>query len=101
MSGVPELLSKFYGETEQNLLALFKRADESPAVIFFDETRHCVQFDRYHRNNFIKTMVISSKYVKNEIEFHTYCQHSNYITFYVCTETIFITLARILCTAAL
>jgi len=34
----PDLLSKFHGETERNLRALFRRAQEcSPSIIFFDE----------------------------------------------------------------
>ena len=34
----PDLLSKFHGETEQNLRSLFQRAQEcAPSIIFFDE----------------------------------------------------------------
>ena len=34
----PDLLSKYHGETERNLRALFRRAQEcSPSIIFFDE----------------------------------------------------------------
>jgi len=34
----PDLLSKYHGETERNLRALFRKAEEcSPSIIFFDE----------------------------------------------------------------
>ncbi|MBD3286657.1 AAA family ATPase, partial [candidate division WOR-3 bacterium] len=59
---VPEVLSKWWGETENNISRLFKKANESDSVLILDEAdslvhKRAIDQDRQHHNSHINVML--------------------------------------------